>query len=493
MKIDPAWSSTSRRDFVALSTKVIAGAFCTNLIGLTDKAMGVESSQSVINKVRQSHNNFSTFPKHPLSIAWAPHVTSYPLNTEFPYERDKSTVYPVVEEALMLLGLGDIENPLSTIIDVGDKVVIKPNLCSVTYYPDPVTHPSILVPIVDYVIKAGASTVIIADSPIDYQHGPMIFRSRYTNIKGIVEYYNSKYPHVDIRFKDTASDQFVWVVLEDLSELYGVFNAEHLYHSDFRTVDKDIFYFAIDRNNYCPQGYKIGCYAISNTFLDCDCLINVPKLKTHIHTGITASLKNLMGINKSYMGDVLSKETKKKFPSDWREAPHSRDVPHYGEIDGRFDEYLNDPMLGRKKLNYENDALWRCLSDLNKITQYADKQGKIKTSKQRKVLSIVDGIIGGEGEGPINVIPKVCSAVIAGLDPVNVDAACLQVMGWDVDAVPLVKNCAAITDYPIGTYLPLEECLVGIEPDSPLFNNFFRPPSTFTDETIAPYSIRSRS
>ena len=147
MKIAPAWPSTSRRAFMALSTKAVAGTFCTNLIGLTDKAMGIESSQSVINKVRQSHNNSSNFPKHPLSIAWAPNVTSYPLNTEFPYERDKSKVYPVVEEALMLLGLGDLENPLSAIIDVGDKVVIKPNLCSITYYPDPVTHPSILVPI----------------------------------------------------------------------------------------------------------------------------------------------------------------------------------------------------------------------------------------------------------------------------------------------------------------------------------------------------------
>ena len=36
---------------------------------------------------------------------------------------------------------------------------------------------------------------------------------------------------------------------------------------------------------------------ISRTILDADCVINLPKLKTHKKTGVTLCMKNLVGIN----------------------------------------------------------------------------------------------------------------------------------------------------------------------------------------------------
>jgi uncharacterized protein (DUF362 family) len=38
-------------------------------------------------------------------------------------------------------------------------------------------------------------------------------------------------------------------------------------------------------------------YLISRTVIEADCVINLPKLKTHKKTGITVSMKNLVGIN----------------------------------------------------------------------------------------------------------------------------------------------------------------------------------------------------
>lgn len=38
-------------------------------------------------------------------------------------------------------------------------------------------------------------------------------------------------------------------------------------------------------------------YLLANSVLDADLVINVPKLKTHIKAGVTAALKNLIGIN----------------------------------------------------------------------------------------------------------------------------------------------------------------------------------------------------
>jgi uncharacterized protein (DUF362 family) len=44
-------------------------------------------------------------------------------------------------------------------------------------------------------------------------------------------------------------------------------------------------------------------------------------------------------------------------------------------------------------------------------------------------FAIVDGIVGMEGNGPIQGTPKACGALIFGDDPVAVDATCCRVMG----------------------------------------------------------------
>ena len=54
---------------------------------------------------------------------------------------------------------------------------------------------------------------------------------------------------------------------------------------------------------------------------------------------------------------------------------------------------------------YGNDTAWRMTLDLNNIIHYSDKNGIIKKDQQiRKNLVLVDGIIGGEGEGPLSPI-----------------------------------------------------------------------------------------
>ena len=39
--------------------------------------------------------------------------------------------------------------------------------------------------------------------------------------------------------------------------------------------------------------------------------------------------------------------------------------------------------------------------DLVKIIYFADSEGKFHSYRQRKIFSIIDGIIGGEKEGPL--------------------------------------------------------------------------------------------
>src|SRR6201987_4179558 len=103
-----------------------------------------------------------------------------------------------------------------------------------------------------------------------------------------------------------------------------------------------------------------------------DFLVSMPKLKTHHWAGVTLSLKNMFGI----------------VPGSCYGWP--KNVLHWAGID--------------------NSIL-----DIN--------------AAARPDFAIVDGIIGMEGNGPIQGDPKPCGVLVLGDDPVAVDSTCARIMG----------------------------------------------------------------
>ena len=79
---------------------------------------------------------------------------------------------------------------------------------------------------------------------------------------------------------------------------------------------------------------------------------------------------------------------------------------------------------------YGNDTIWRSVLDLNKILLYADREGVMRSKRQRKFFSVVDGIIGGEGDGPVLAMPKVSGVLLAGFNPMAVDICATRLMGF---------------------------------------------------------------
>jgi len=77
-----------------------------------------------------------------------------------------------------------------------------------------------------------------------------------------------------------------------------------------------------------------------------------------------------------------------------------------------------------------NDTCWRMVVDLNKCLFYFDGSGAPRT-KPLRYLAIVDGIIGGEGNGPMAPDPKECGVLVAGTNPIAVDSVCCALMGFD--------------------------------------------------------------
>jgi hypothetical protein len=89
---------------------------------------------------------------------------------------------------------------------------------------------------------------------------------------------------------------------------------------------------------------------------------------------------------------------------------------------------------------YGNDTLWRTVLDLNRLLIYADSNGTMQDVKQRKCLTIVDGIIAGEKEGPMEPDPRFVGVLVGGENPVLVDAVLATMIGFDYKKIPLINK-----------------------------------------------------
>jgi len=88
-----------------------------------------------------------------------------------------------------------------------------------------------------------------------------------------------------------------------------------------------------------------------------------------------------------------------------------------------------------------NDTCWRMALDLNRAFLYAGPDGAWRAADNaRRYLAIVDGIIGGEGNGPICPDAVASGVLLAGADPAAVDAVACRVMGFDPARIPIVRH-----------------------------------------------------
>ena len=121
--------------------------------------------------------------------------------------------------------------------------------------------------------------------------------------------------------------------------------------------------------------------------LRADFVVSMPKLKTHHWAGVTLSLKNMFGA----------------VPGACYGWP--KNVLHWAGID-------------------------RAILDINAAV--------------RPDFAIVDGIVGMEGNGPIQGALKTAGVLVLGDDPVAVDATCTRVMGLLPEKVKHIAQAATL-------------------------------------------------
>ena len=91
--------------------------------------------------------------------------------------------------------------------------------------------------------------------------------------------------------------------------------------------------------------------------------------------------------------------------------------------------------------------------DMNRILLFwnSDQRAIDTLGPRKRYLSVVDAIIAGEGNGPMDPDPKPFGVVLVGTNPATVDAVAAVLMGFDPELIPMVRNAFEQHALPLAT------------------------------------------
>jgi len=78
--------------------------------------------------------------------------------------------------------------------------------------------------------------------------------------------------------------------------------------------------------------------------------------------------------------------------------------------------------------------------DLNMIVKYGVANGTLSDKQQRSILYICDGIIAGQGDGPLNPDPLPLGIVMLSENAAQMDKALALLMGFNPNSIPLIRE-----------------------------------------------------
>jgi len=361
-------------------------------------------------------------------------------------------------------------------VQPGSCVLLKPNFIKEhrsdrhEEWVQIITHGSVIRAVADYVYIAlkGRGRLIVADGPQTDSSFPEI--SRRVALSELQDFFRAQQgfhlEFYDLRNEHWIERDGIYVGRERLrgdpagAVLVDLGARSHFRNRRTKAAYYGAFYDTDETNHSHSEGRH--AYAFCRTPLLADTVIHLPKLKTHKKCGITVNLKGLVGLNgnKNLLphycfgspntgGDQFPDSTVKHRLENYLVSRTKKLLLRGGPL---------ETLLARKMKRYAyrffgensavvrsgnwhaNDTIWRMALDLNAILTFADHVGILRDSPQRRFFSIVDGIIAGEGNGPMEADAKPCGLVIAGTSPVLVDVVCARLMGFDYQKIPLIAE-----------------------------------------------------
>ncbi|MFM1942308.1 MAG: hypothetical protein RI897_1290 [Verrucomicrobiota bacterium] len=364
-----------------------------------------------------------------------------------------------------------------------NRIVIKPNwVLHETQADFPinalVTDPKIIQATVEACLKLfpDAHSILIADCPLQWADWPLMCQQ-----SGLQPFMESLTSNSKVQFHDLRREVFTKTAQGFLKPIQvphgdpaGYRQVSLGNHSHLEPLADQSRKFAVNdynstvtSSNHSPGNHN---YLVSQSILDADLLINLPKWKTHQKGGITIALKNLVGINgdKSFLphfrrgapswgGDEYPDEhrwlyycqttlrdyTQKRSPLLFNLLKPGWEVlKRLRGIETRY----TAPQLSDRKFYaaggawFGNDTLWRMIYDLNLVAQCTSRTGQLHPRPQRDYYCIVDGLTSGEGNGPLQPLPRQTDWLVFGSDPFAIDTTLTHCMGFDIDHIPSVSQ-----------------------------------------------------
>lgn len=404
--------------------------------------------------------------------------------------KTKNPVYQAVRELFAQAGM-DRENfgaptwnPLRAFIPPGSRVFVLCNFANerrkdekIKNFQSRCTHGSVLRAVLDYVLLAVGEngSVSFGNAPTQFGHWESVLKD--TGAQSVLDFYKSNGVRI------TARDLRLFVTVRNY--LGAITSVERRDETDGIPVklDSDSLFVDLDRTsdpryrimNYDPlrtasfHSRGFHTYVINRHILESDVILSIPKFKTHEKVGISCALKGFVGTvghkdslpHHRYGPPEMSGD---EYPEDktglLRRLSALHESVQKTKPDSRLGTIGRVTYRGTRRLLRQlsdgldgawwgNDTAWRMVLDLVRIATYASLNGAMQPVPQRKQLVFIDGILGGEGEGPAFPTAVESGLMMFGDNLVAVDWVNAVMMGFDPGQIPLIREAFRISRYPL--------------------------------------------
>lgn len=435
------------------------------------------------NSIYIQYNQNGQYPNHKNSYSPNYHYPEYPWDDK-DVSHESNYVYDMVRSCLHGLNYDSKHydspewNPLGELIEPGNTVLIKPNwvyhenICPEAYQDLTclVTHPSVIRVVVDYVIIAlqGTGKIIIGDAPVQGADFQLLLKN--AGYLPLFEFYQSKGINIQVvDFRKYSVEVKGGIITSQNPSKYGSSSINidigeqslHAKYDNSKPVYKVTDYKATDTNWYHQSGKH--SYSIAKDALEANVIINIPKPKCHRYAGMTAAMKNFIGIvydkaslphrksgdaetgrGDAYYKKNINKERMEKYEESKlayieKGATKKAHIMNLLRKLCFFASNLTENDRYRDGGWYGNDTIWRTIIDINYIITFADRYGNLRDKKQRKVLTIGDMVICGEKSGPLTPSRKPLGVIMASENILLFDYIVCKIMGFNKDKIKYIS------------------------------------------------------
>ncbi|UFS72701.1 DUF362 domain-containing protein [Geomonas sp. RF6] len=404
---------------------------------------------------------------------------------------DVERLRTLISDCLCAWGATDAQSPFSDIVSPGMSVLLKPNWVhdqNVSGLGNDclVTHPNLILAALQEVLKAKPSRVIIADAPIQQcDFSALVPSDLRLRIKDLADLTGCPVEVIDLR--RTILRKGGYVAGQDLEvrgdDRYILFDLGKESLLDPVSTPDSRFRITCYHPDLLSLHHRPGKheYFVAKEPFEADVVINMPKLKAHKKAGLTGAMKNLVGINGNkeflphhrlggsasggdcYAGWSLIKRMIERCYDEANRGIGTPQCAKWLKRSGQLQRVQN--LIGNPEIEggwHGNDTVWRMTLDLNRLLLYGRSDGTLSDTPLRKVYSLTDALIAGEGEGPLAPSPLVLGVLTFSDSSVFSDLVGASLMHFDYRKIPTVREAFGAFRYPLVTHAP-EDCRVLFE------------------------------